>query len=225
LGEDFHDPMRFAYKPNADVNYEFKEVNLSEINTGFSRRYNSFILNEEPVSIRQVTLQLSETLSEKEEEEDDEKCGTQTQLIFLDAYEHALIKRMNYNGRYFIFLMSHSIHSKTDSFVGYTPDPVYNVLLHNEKLMDNTTTSKAAPHWILDIVLGPFISKEQAIDCAKAWVSGTRGKNAKRNKAPYLSKIYNVDMYTYMEKMEDTELKRLFDEYLPDYPLEINDPK
>jgi hypothetical protein len=105
-----------------------------------------------------------------------------------------------YTGEYFTFLMSHSVSSRTDSFVGYTTNPLRDVYLHNQKHVSDRNTCGAAPHWLLDIVLGPFISKELAIDCGLSWVTGTRGKTPKREKAPFLSSAYYVGMYTYMKR-------------------------
>lgn len=57
-------------------------------------------------------------------------------------------------------------------------------------------TASAAPHWKLDIVLGPFIKRERAIECCFEWVSKTRGIASKREKAPFLAQQYNCKIYS-----------------------------
>lgn len=123
-------------------------------------------------------------------------------VLLIDGLEKAELYRSSYTGEYFVFLMSHSVVSKTDSHIGYTTNPITSVYNHNERIFPDRNTSLAAPNWELDIVMGPFICKEEAIDCSRAWVNGTRGKVSKREKAPYLSRAYNVNMYTYKKKSE-----------------------
>ena len=117
--------------------------------------------------------------------------------IAVNALEKSELTLTPYKGRYFIYLMSHSVVSKTDSHVGYTTNPLVDLFCHNHRLFVDRNTCMAAPHWMLDIVLGPFASKEQAIECGRTWVSRTRGKEPKREKAPLLARIYNVDMYSF----------------------------
>lgn len=164
-----------------------------EDDTLFRERYRFLIDDAEPYAVHRRTINLIITV-------DDETAAGED----LDAYEHALLCcDAEYQGKYFIFLMTHAMNSKTDSFVGYTLNPILDVIRHNDKTYFDRNTCMAAPHWILDIVMGPFICKEVAIDCARALVNGTRGKEAKRNKAPYLSTLYNVSLYRYNEKLQE----------------------
>jgi hypothetical protein len=159
----------------------------------FKKRYRFLIDGDAvPHAVQRRRINMIISVEEEPGEED------------VDAYEHALLCcDAEYKGRYFIFLMTHAMNSKTDSFVGYTLNPILDVIRHNDKTYFDRNTCMAAPHWILDIVMGPFICKEVAIDCARALVNGTRGKEAKRNKAPYLSTLYNVSLYRYNEKLQE----------------------
>jgi hypothetical protein len=135
------------------------------------------------------------------------------EVILIDALHKAELYSIPYTGKYFIFLMSlpHSITSKTDSYVGHTTNPIAEVYRHNNKLTIDRNTCMAAPNWKLDIVLGPFICKEAAIDCGRAWVNGTRGKESKRAKAPFLASAHNVNIYTYT-KQSDRPFEELLTE-------------
>lgn len=121
-----------------------------------------------------------------------------------------------YDGEYYTFLMSHNVSSKTDSYVGYTTNPVRDVYLHNERLIPDRNTAAAAGNWELDVVLGPFACKAVAIDCGRTWVHGTRGKLPKRKKAPFLSNAFNVPMYDCRTKLEEP-----FEDYLERMALPI----
>jgi hypothetical protein len=61
---------------------------------------------------------------------------------------------------------------------------------------------------VMRVVLGNFVSKEHAIDCAQAWVTHTRGLEAKIVKGPWLCNAYNKQMYCAGEGAEDTEMMR-----------------
>ena len=136
------------------------------------------------------------------------------EVTHIDSLQKSELCSTPYTGKYFVFLMSlpHSIASKTDSYVGYTPNPIAEVYRHNHKLTVDRNTCMAAPHWRLDIALGPFICKEVAIECGRAWVNGTRGKDSKRAKAAFLASAYNVNMYTYTEKSE-RQIEDLLEEH------------
>jgi hypothetical protein len=125
-------------------------------------------------------------------------------IMEIDNLQKSELYNISYDGKYFVFLMSlpQSVPNKTDSHIGYTPNPIANVYMYNEKFIFDRSTSMAAPNWELDIVMGPFICKKAAHNCANAWVNGTRGKESKRSKALYLSSVYNVNIYTYQKKCE-----------------------
>jgi len=113
----------------------------------------------------------------------------------------AVLQGKPFTGRHYAFLMTHPLYGKkTSANVAYSTNPMYDVHLHNTLAINDRTTSAAAPYWILDIVLGPFISAELAIECTREWVSHTRGKKSKRKKAVFLSQIYGVPMYSIATK-------------------------
>ncbi len=127
----------------------------------------------------------------------------------IDSLQKAELYNIPYQGKYFVFLMSlpHSVPNKTDSHIGYTTNPITNIYMYNEGFIPDRNTSQAAPHWKLDIVMGPFICLKASYNCAHAWVNGTRGKDSKRAKAEFLASYYNVNIYTYQKEyghsMED----------------------
>jgi len=115
--------------------------------------------------------------------------------VELNNMEHCHLHSKTYTGEYFVFLMSHSISGRTDSSVGYTTNPLREVCLRNQRHFCEGDAT-----WLLDIVLGPFSCMEIARDCGFSWVTGTRGKIPKREKAPYLSSAYCVAIYSYLKK-------------------------
>lgn len=125
-----------------------------------------------------------------------------------------------FTGNHYVFLMTHPLQGKkTSAHVGYSTNPMYDVYLHNTLAIPDRTTSAAAPHWILDMVLGPFISAEIAIECSKELVSHTRGKDSKRKKAILLSRIYNVPLYSASIK-PSVALKEYLREKAPAYYID-----
>jgi hypothetical protein len=144
--------------------------------------------------------------------------------VILSPHEHGIVSgNSTYNGKYFIFLMTHSMNSKTDSFVGFSLNPINDVIKHNERIIVDRNTCMAAPHWTLDIVVGPFICKEVALDYGHALVNGTRGKEAKRNKIPYLCEQYNVKMYNHkMACSTEAFHDLLMDVALPEFAEMLN---
>lgn len=136
------------------------------------------------------------------------RCA-QRRVISVDGQQKCELTGEHYNGRYFVYLISHSVISKTDSHVGFSTNPLVDVYCHNQKLLIDRNTCMAAPNWGIDVVLGPFTSKEAALACGRAWVSRTRGKEPKRKKAGFLASIFNVDMYSYVEVSERSLETRL----------------
>ncbi len=135
--------------------------------------------------------------------------ATEPGLGQFSAMQMAHAQGRIFEGDYYTFLMSHGVSSKTDSYVGYTTNPLRDVYLHNERRISDRNTAAAAGNWELDVVLGPFACKALAVDCGNAWVHGTRGKLPKRKKAPFLSKAYNVNMYDCRKRLHEP-----FDTYL-----------
>ncbi len=120
------------------------------------------------------------------------------------------IKNKINTGIYYTFLMTHSLKGKkTSAHIGYSTNPMYDVYLHNNLIINDRTTNTAAPHWVLDIVLGPFSCRNKAIECSKEWVNNTRGKPSKRKKGYLLSKVDAVNLYT-----KQIPQKEVFSDYL-----------
>ena len=65
-------------------------------------------------------------------------CETQDELVSLDALQLCQMHGVNYMGDHFVFLMSHSISSKTDSYVAHTRNPLRDVYLHNTRRLPET---------------------------------------------------------------------------------------
>lgn len=130
----------------------------------------------------------------------------------IDAQQKCELIGEPYKGRYFVYLMSHSVVSKTDSHVGYSTNPIIDIICHNHRIaapVVDRNTCMAAPFWVLDIVLGPFASLAEAIECARIWVNRTRGKEPKREKGEYLASVFDVDMYSYRVLSEQPLEERL----------------
>lgn len=95
-----------------------------------------------------------------------------------------------YSGEFFVYLLTHSEPSRTNSFVGVSVNPLREVCVRN-------AASTAPGHWALDIAQGPHTCRETAYDCGLSLVTDTRGAEPKRNKFPWLSAAYNAPIYTY----------------------------
>jgi hypothetical protein len=142
--------------------------------------------------------------------------------IVLSSLDKCDLSMESYKGRYFIYLMSlsHPVVSKTDSHIGYSTNPLMDLYCHNHKLMGDRSTCIAAPYWMLDIVIGPFASKKQAVECGRVWVNQTRGKEPKRNKAPFLASISNADMFSFTRECTQS-IEDLLIRYADDGVVEI----
>ncbi len=120
------------------------------------------------------------------------------------SHTYCRLRQRDYDGDDFLYMMSHDRSSKTDSYVARTKNPVRDVYLHNEKCTGDRNTCAAAPHWRLDLVLGPFVGVGEATHCGQAWVRGTRGKRPKRQKAHTLAKLYNKPLYDWRERLRES---------------------
>ena len=110
----------------------------------------------------------------------------------------AELRGEQYRGAYYAFLMTHTLPGKKkDANVAYGTNPFHEIYRHNAQLVPDRATSQAAPHWILDIVLGPFCCANEAVACASEWVTSTRGKEPKRRKAYTLMQRFGVALYSY----------------------------
>lgn len=117
--------------------------------------------------------------------------------VVLSRLEQHVIANKIFRGEYYAVLLTHPLTGKkTDSTVCYTKNPLYELYIHNNRLVSDRLTSVAAPWWELDCVLGPFTSSQSALVCCQRWVTGSRGKLRKREKAPALREFYNVELYS-----------------------------
>lgn len=101
-------------------------------------------------------------------------------------------------GDHYVFLMIHSLHGKNiSSYVGYSRNPSEDVHGHNTLAINDPVTRPVAPHWILDTVIGPFISASLAIECREKIIQHARGKEVKRMKMAFYSDLYGVPLQRY----------------------------
>ena len=146
---------------------------------------------------QETSTSSSSSLSSSTEDTEEES------IMVLPKNLVSVLEGKPFAGFHFAFLMTHPLYGKkTSANIAYSTNPMRDVHLHNILAMGDRTTSAAAPHWVLDIVLGPFISADKAIECTQDWVSHTRGKESKRKKAKFLSRIYGVPLYSASVKPE-----------------------
>lgn len=132
-------------------------------------------------------------------------------IMMVSKYTYHALQHRIFPGTYFAFLMSHSLkNKKKDTNIGFSKNPIHSLYLHNGQHIVNKNTSSAAPHWILDIILGPFSTERQAMDCCNEWVSKTRGRESKRLKAYTLYKKYGVNLYSHQVKLNEPYDQFLF---------------
>ena len=121
---------------------------------------------------------------------------TSNSLSYVPVY-HSLVRQGNMSqSSHYAFLMVHpKIGMKIDSYIGYSTNPFNDVHLHNTLAVEDThRTGSVAPHWTLDMVLGPFTSSELAIECTQKWPIDTKGPVSKRHKGKLLKDVYDVKL-------------------------------
>lgn len=173
---------------------------------------------DDPTLIRRVRIRLQITSPQQQQQcRPDVKQAkrrlstTQNMMLVPVALCNMLRGKLFGGGRYYAFLFTHSLlGKKTDTFIGCGTNPMHELWLRNNQLSNDRVTNSAAPYWTVSRVLGPFNCFEKAVACTEDWVSGTRGKVSKCNKAEFLARIYDVDLYT-SERRDD---EPPFDEYL-----------
>jgi hypothetical protein len=99
-----------------------------------------------------------------------------------------------YTGEYFAYLLTQSEPGRTNSLVGYSTNPLREVCLYNAR------QERASGGWMLDAAVAGFTCKEEAADFGQSLVTGTRGKDAKRDKIPWLATAYNKQLYSYKQQ-------------------------
>lgn len=123
-------------------------------------------------------------------------------LLSLTNLEYTQMKAETFMGDYYVFLMTHSVASKTNSYTGFTKQPLRDIYLHNNKKMGDRTTAEAAPYWIPTVVVGPFLSRMEAIECGLVWANGSRGKHRKRAKGEWLGQAFDCNVYDNEQKLD-----------------------
>ena len=146
-------------------------------------------------------IRITHVLKNQQQVDEEQTTVSNPSVIVVSKSILCTLENRLFTGNYYTFLMTHPLpDKKTSAHVGYSADPAYDVYLHNNLLTNDRTTSAAAPHWILDMVLGPLISVEDAIECCKDLVSNTRGMKSKRERAVLLSHVRNVPLYDVAKK-------------------------
>ena len=147
--------------------------------------------------------------------------------VELSTLLYCRLTNKKFRGTHYAFLMSHTMSGKKkDTNIGVSRNPIYSVMAHNNQAYINSggnndgdksffpvifdkDTASAAPNWRLHIALGPFYTKNQAVECCHRWVKKTRGTRSKCDKAPVLARQQLVDMYSSQISIEGS-----FDDYL-----------
>lgn len=138
------------------------------------------------------------------------KKEIQSGIMVIEKAFKCLLTREVFDGTYYAILMTQpSKEKKTMAYICYSTNPIEELYYHNNLMANNKTTSAAAPHWILDKVLGVFFCLEKAIHCTEKLAYKTRGAKSKRNRADLLSDKLNVNLYS-----DDIELDIPIKNYL-----------
>lgn len=116
---------------------------------------------------------------------------------------------------YFAFMMVKIVEGsvkKNDAIICYSQNPFYSVFNHNNfpKRKRKVNNDK----WKLSIILGPFLLKNNCINCCKDWLKKTRGINSKKNRAKKLKLNYGTDIYV-SDKIVKEDLEILISNVLP----------
>lgn len=189
--------------------------------SGLTAIYGSKEKIPEPVTVKsEAYLLFSDNIVVRDVDENEagvEEEDEMKEMIEVSISELVCLYGGHEDGQWYTYLASlpDCIVNKTDSYIGYTTNPLADIHLHNAKLLPtpDRDTGSAAPHWMLDIVLGPFLCEELAKQCGKLWVIKTRGKKSKRNRASILAGFFNVPLYTFQEKLIDTTMTHLLRDY------------
>lgn len=105
---------------------------------------------------------------------------------------------IDYRGRYYAFMMSHPFEGKkTTAFGGFSGCPMMDVSLHNDHKLRDRATSAVAPHWYLNMAIGPFGSLRQAQMCSDEWAGDSRGLGPKEKLGVFLGRVNNKDVFYY----------------------------
>jgi len=86
--------------------------------------------------------------------------------------------------------------AKTQAYVGKARNPFWKRVWHNNKRFRTKKTRSSAGKWFLEIICGPFPTKENAIRFKKTW-SKSRGVPSKRTRALELALECHVGFYDF----------------------------
>ncbi len=101
------------------------------------------------------------------------------------------------NDPYYTYMLGNGDKTaKTQAYVGKGRNPFWKRAGHNCKRFRTKKTRSAAGKWFLELICGPFQSKEDSIAFKKAW-SKSRGVDSKRARALRLALEYRVTIYDF----------------------------
>lgn len=96
--------------------------------------------------------------------------------------------------------------AKTQAYVGKARNPFWKLHWHNQKRFRTKKTRSSAGKWFLEIICGPFQTKEDAVTFKKAW-SKSRGVPSKRARALAMSAECHVGIYDFRLPCSDVCVK------------------
>lgn len=101
------------------------------------------------------------------------------------------------NDPYYTYMLGNGDKTaKTQAYVGKGRNPFWKRAGHNGKRFRTKKTRSAAGKWFLELICGPFQSKEDSVAFKKAW-SKSRGVDSKRARALRLALEYRVTIYDF----------------------------
>lgn len=112
-----------------------------------------------------------------------------------------------YTGECFAYMLTQNEPGRTNSHVGYSANPLREACLYNAR--HKRHSGSLGGGWRLEGASGPFTCVEHAIDYCQSLVMGTRGKEAKCIKMPWLSSAYDKPLYSYSESRPEDLLPLL----------------
>ena len=150
-----------------------------------------------------------------------DKLYNETNTIGLSALNYSTLTGKSFEGTQYVTLISHKLEGKKkDTAVLMSNNPFFSVIAHNNQAYVNNDknnrknriplnhntytfpviydkdTASAAPHWIADLVVGPFKTRKEGVEFSFELVTKTRGIRSKREKTLKLAKKYNKPVYS-----------------------------
>lgn len=84
---------------------------------------------------------------------------------------------------------------KTITHIGKARDPVAKVHMHNERLLSSKSTRAASGLWKMELVIGPFQSKETTGPIREFWKKKKRGSYSRRKLGMWLAATLGLECY------------------------------